>query len=280
MKITFKFIVPLVLAYLALGITLGTNVPVISRAFASQQDVQAIEQPAPNTRQVWVCWHHESQGQGQPSWTKWIPDDAVSGHNGHDDDGYADGCGPYPGDLPPPPPPPPPPPGCPHNVAPTLTPTPAPNNPPGYGVQYEGTNRGVVGDFQRAVEIYAAENGDPKSGKKPYLLIKLRTNPDGSKQALNGMDIPGGGPYALPVKGTTFCSGTGPGNWTGHWYYATVWKADLGWKILFRFRSDKCVPDDSLKFWVDANGNLEAVWNFHDWIIEKNPDDLIVVVDR
>jgi len=43
-------------------------------------------------KQIFICWHHESQGQGDPSWDKCMPDDSVHGHDGHVGDHVSDVC--------------------------------------------------------------------------------------------------------------------------------------------------------------------------------------------
>lgn len=42
-----------------------------------------------------VCWYHEAQGNSDSSWTKWMPESSLNGHNHHDGDGErpAEECG-------------------------------------------------------------------------------------------------------------------------------------------------------------------------------------------
>ena len=46
--------------------------------------------------QTFILIHHESQGNGDPSWTKCMPDDAWNGHKNHEGDWKGGPCNPDP----------------------------------------------------------------------------------------------------------------------------------------------------------------------------------------
>jgi len=60
-------------------------VAVLVAVFAGSLAGYGFAAPAEDGQQ-WILLHHESQGEGDPSWTACMPDDAWSGHDDHEGD--------------------------------------------------------------------------------------------------------------------------------------------------------------------------------------------------